>query len=480
MYFERGNLMAKNILLIEPGYKNKYPPLGLMKISTYHKKKGDNVVFAKGEVKELKEKCWDRIYISTLFTFYWNKTINTIKYYYKSVNQPNSIFIGGVMATILEDDLRKEPGIEGITILSGLLDKPGALGEDNMIVDTLTPDYDIINLEKNKFLNYCYPVQDAYITYTTRGCIRSCSFCAVPKIEREYNSYISIKEQIENINGLYGSKRNLMLLDNNILASKDLEKIIDELVDLGFGVDNNNYTYYKNGKKITVKRYVDFNQGTDARLINEDTIKLLSKLPVNPLRIAFDHADETSINYYVNAVRLAAEHGFKVLSNYILFNYQDTPEDFYKRLEINIKLNEEFQKKNLNTRIWSFPMKYSPVTGERCRDRKYIGASWNAKLLRGIQCVLNATHGVVGPKKEFFNKAFGRNLEEFYEILYMPEDFIINRDENVSNGNTSKWLKYYHKLGDKKAGFISLIENNKFEKLNIDDKDLKRLYRLYL
>lgn len=472
--------MSKNILLIEPGYKNKYPPLGLMKISSYHKKKGDNVVFAKGKVKELRERHWDRIYVTTLFTFYWNKTIDTIKYYYNSVSHPSSIFVGGVMATILEDDLRKVPEIDGITILSGLLDKPGILGNDNIVVDTLIPDYDIINPEKNKFLNYIYPVQDAYIAYTTRGCIRSCSFCAVPKIEPEYKSYIPIKDQIDNINNLYGSRRNLILLDNNILASKDLEKIINELVDLGFGVDNNNYTYYRNGRKITVKRYVDFNQGTDARLINKDTIKLLSKLSVSPLRIAFDYADEKSINNYVNAVRLAAEHGFKVLSNYILFNYKDTPEDFYKRLEINVKLNEEFEKKNLNTRIWSFPMKYSPVSGERCRDRKYIGENWNAKLLRGIQCVLNATHGVVGPKKEFFYKAFGRNIEEFYEILYMPEDFIIYRDENICNGNTVKWLNYYRKLGNKREKFIKLIEGNKFEKCNIEDKDLEKLYMLYL
>ena len=44
--------MKRNILLIEPNYKNKYPPIGLMKIATYHKRLGDNVVFYKGDLKE--------------------------------------------------------------------------------------------------------------------------------------------------------------------------------------------------------------------------------------------------------------------------------------------------------------------------------------------------------------------------------------------------------------------------------------------
>ena len=42
----------RNILLIEPNYKNKYPPIGLMKLATYHRMLGDNVRFYKGDLKE--------------------------------------------------------------------------------------------------------------------------------------------------------------------------------------------------------------------------------------------------------------------------------------------------------------------------------------------------------------------------------------------------------------------------------------------
>ena len=61
--------MKKNILLIEPGYKNKYPPLGLMKIAQYHGQNGkqDNVHFVKGEDPTAYDQAWDRIYVTTLF-----------------------------------------------------------------------------------------------------------------------------------------------------------------------------------------------------------------------------------------------------------------------------------------------------------------------------------------------------------------------------------------------------------------------------
>ena len=54
------------ILLIEPNYSNKYPPIGLMKLSTYHKMLGHEVVFYKGDLKQF---VIERIAINVLMSF---------------------------------------------------------------------------------------------------------------------------------------------------------------------------------------------------------------------------------------------------------------------------------------------------------------------------------------------------------------------------------------------------------------------------
>lgn len=466
------------ILLVEADYKNKYPPLGLMKISAYHKSKGDTVVFVKGKNKELKEKTWDRIYVTTLFTFYWKKTIDTIKYYYNSVKQPSDVYVGGILATLLEDDIRNEKDIKGITIMSGLLDKPNILGEDIIPVDRITPDYSIIDIEANSYLGYEYEVKNSYLASTTKGCIRKCSFCAVSILEPKYCDYIDIKGQIIDINAKYGEKRDLMLMDNNVLASDRLEEIVNDLVSLGFGRNNKSYIKKQGKRTLHQTRRVDFNQGVDARLLSEDKMKQLARLEIHPLRIAFDHADEENVKIYIAAQKLAAKYGVRTLSNYILFNFNDTPKELYDRLKINIELNEEFKNEDLETSIWSFPMKYMPISGEHCKDRKYIGKHWNAKMLRGVQCILNATHAVVGPKKEYFELAFGKNYEDFIELIYMPELYITKRKEN--SVNILEWKKIYKSLTEEeKNEFISLIQSNTFPKIDVKNEKIHKLYECY-
>ena len=471
--------MKMKVLLVEADYKNKYPPLGLMKISTYHKGIGDEVVFVKGKKEELKNQKWDRIYITTLFTFYWKKTVDTIKYYYKSVKNPADLHVGGIMATLLEQDLRSEASIQGITIRTGLLNQPNMLGNETIPVDLMTPDYSIIDKDSNKYLDYEYEVQNAYMASTTKGCIRKCKFCAVSTLEPTYCAYIDIKSQIKEVNKLYGEKRNLMLMDNNILASPMLEQIVDDLESLGFGRGNTSYEKQSGKRKLKQTRYVDFNQGTDARLLTERTISQLARLEVKPLRIAFDHADEENVRIYKKAQWLAAEHGFENLSNYILFNFKDTPQELYYRLKVNIELNIAFKERKLNTSIWSFPMKYMPFSGEHRMDRKYIGEHWNAKMLRGVQCILNATHAVVGPKEDFFNHAFGSTYEEFEELIYMPELFITKRNDNADK--IEQWRQIYRNFNDaEKQQFVGLIQNNVFSEVYIENEEMRLLYNWYM
>lgn len=447
----------RRILLVEPAYKNKYPPLGLMKISTYHKLRGDSVSFVKGCNKEIRGQRWDRIYISTLFTFFWNETIRTIKFYLNSTESPGCIYVGGVMATLLADEIRKETPV---TVIRGLIDKPKILDSDApYIVDHLIPDYKILDST-----DYSYGIEDAYFGYATRGCPNTCAFCAVIQIEPNFAHYLPIKKQVQGIEALYGPKRDLLLLDNNVLASKQFENIVKDIIDLGF----------EHGAKFEGKqRRVDFNQGIDVRRLTRHHMKLLAMIAINPLRFAFDNISMKDI--YVEGVKLARDYGQLRHSTYVLYNYTDTPEDFYERLRTNVLLNEA-----LGTKISSFPMKYIPLAA---RNRAYIGRHWSKKLIRGTQCILLATRGMVTPRREFFDVAFGSTAHEFLKIALMPERYIICRKQHELNG-ALEWKKLYLGLGkNQREDFLRIVADDRVSKQDVCGQSswrLKNILRHYI
>ena len=256
----------------------------------------------------------------------------------------------------------------------------------------------------------------------------------------------------EKLAGDFYSAREEKFLLNVAGASKEKIFELDDFVRPLFE------KYFKRNR---LTRYVDFNQGLDARLLDEHKMARLAELNLHPMRIAFDHIEQRDI--YERAIRLAAKYGVRDLSNYLLYNFLDTPEDFYNRLRINIDLCEE-----LDAAIYSFPMKYCPIDDPKYfANRDYIGRHWNRKFIRAIQAIINATKGKVGRGRDFFEKAFGKNLAEFRELLYMPETFIIYRVKYEDN-LAQEWREKFLALdGAERTEAERVIEQNKFSEADI-------------
>ena len=609
--------MNRKVLLLEPNYKNKFPPIGLMKLATYFKLRGDDVVFYKGDMKDflinditndcvdklkqldgsinwklradriatfikyrkksdldnigledseyaillypwlehfknfyhkkeyIKHPKWDWVGVTTLFTFYWKITIETIEFAKLLVKDKKNLMIGGVLASIQPKEIEEATGIKPHC---GTLHTPYKdIDEDNpYIIDELPLDYSILDE-----IDYEYPDSGAFYSYSTRGCIRHCAFCAVPILEPQYQSYLPLKERIERTRRLYGDQQNLLLMDNNVLASENLAEIIEDIRSCGFTpgakyIEPNQYNLAirnlrlgmndrayirkswkllkdlnemrslneeartfiyrvreENGllhvntctKEALIKtykdfapyfekkyakqkgrlRYIDFNQGVDARLFNDERVSLLSRIPVRPLRIAFD--DIKTEKAYTKALSMSVNAGMKDFSNYLLYNFKDTPQDLYHRLRVNVDLCE-----TLDVSIYSFPMKYHPIRNEHSHDRDYIGEHWNRKYIRAIQAILNATKGKIGRGVSFFEKAFGRNEEEYMELLIMPETFLLFRFFFEHLGYTQQWREAMSELTDaEREELYPIIFKNDFNHIDelTENEKFRHILKFY-
>ncbi len=480
-------MARKKILLIEPGYKNKYPPLGLMKIAQYHGPNGkrDNVRFIKGCDTSVLDTCWDRIYVTTLFSFEWKRISETIDFAIEaSGGNASNVFVGGIAASLMHGAFQSEGRWRGVRFIKGLLNKAPAISleldsfQEELYSDDITgapiedciPDYDIL-----KQIKYQYAVHDAYFAYASRGCVRKCSFCGVPKLEGDLYDTPSLTHIVDGIKRLYGPKKDLILMDNNIVASPRFKEIIAEIRDLGFVSG----AKLKRGR-VPVLRRVDFNQGVDARILCKDKMFLreLSSICIKPLRIAFDHIGVRK--QYETAIRFSHEFGLHDLSNYMLYNFHDSPADLYQRMVLNIDLNVE-----LSIRIFSFPMRYQPTD---MKERTFVGEKWNRYYLRSMQLILQATHGIVSGAPEFFRRAFGKTASDFENLLIRPQKFIFNRDWFEKRGGREEFEAYEIEAKalspSDKTDLLAVLANyepSKFEALaaTISNRRAARVFEFY-
>ena len=174
-----------------------FPNLALMKLSAWHKARGDEVSWWVPMLE------YDRVYSSKVFTF-----------------TPENPYLP-------ENTVRGGTGY-------GIMDE---LPEE---IDAMFPDYSI------------YPKCKHAIGFLTRGCIRKCPWCVVPKKEgliRPYRTWREVKRP---------DSRDIVFMDNNVLACEwGLEQIGDMI-----------------GHDVRV----DFNQGLDARLIDDEVAGMLARL----------------------------------------------------------------------------------------------------------------------------------------------------------------------------------------------------------
>lgn len=197
---------------------SKIPNYAIMKISAYHKKTGDNV----GWYDPLLDyQDTDILYISKVFTF-------TDDPYYTMPMPINAKIIKGGTGYDYTSKLPEE--IESVTEL----------------------DYSL------------YPDCDYSIIFTTRGCVRKCPFCIVPKKEGIIHNV--------NVASLNPKGKYIMLLDNNFFANRTWRENIEVLK--GFN------------------QPIDFNTGIDLRLLTEEQCEALSGLKIKVIHCAWDNYND--------------------------------------------------------------------------------------------------------------------------------------------------------------------------------------------
>ncbi|MCH5195926.1 MAG: hypothetical protein J1F28_04390 [Oscillospiraceae bacterium] len=246
---------------------HNFPSLPSMKLSAYHKQRGDSV-----SVYIPLEK-YDIVYASKVFSF----TPDIDEEY-----------------TVRADELIKGGTGYCITVENGREifndSKNQSLPDD---IEHFYPDYSL------------YPQYDFAVGFLTRGCPRGCGFCVVGKKEGRCS------EQVAELSEFWRGQKLIKLLDPNILACNNHEELLRELSTSG--------------------AKVDFTQGLDIRLTNPDNIRLLNEIKTSMVHFAWDNPKDDLTAYFKQFTELSTIKSYRNKSVYVLTNYNSTiDEDLYR------------------------------------------------------------------------------------------------------------------------------------------------------
>lgn len=246
---------------------HNFPSLPLMKLSAYHKSRGDKVSM----YSPLGE--YDIVYASKVFNF----TADIDEEYEVRADE----LIKGGTGYCIEIKNGKESFINA---------KNSPLPRE---IEHIYPDYTL------------YPEYNFATGFLTRGCPRGCGFCVVGEKEGRCS------RQVAELSEFWRGQREIKLLDPNILACKNHENLLQNLAD--------------SGAKI------DFTQGLDIRLTNPDNIALLNAVKTSMLHFAWDNPRDDLTDFFKRFSELTRVKSDRNKAVYVLTNFDSTvDEDLFR------------------------------------------------------------------------------------------------------------------------------------------------------
>lgn len=250
---------------------HNFPNLPLMKLSAWHKQQGDSVEWYQPMFSDH----MDRVYMSKVFSF-------TPDYEYY----------------IDADEVIKGGSGYCIELVNGKeiyhTEKDRQLTAE---IEHIYPDYSL------------YPelTKDTAYGFMSRGCPRGCDFCHVAAKEGQ-RAY-----KVADLSEFWRGQKNIVLLDPNPIACRELKDILQQLIDSD--------------------AWVDFSQGVDIRLMTEEKAEMIKRIKTKNIHFAWDrYEDKDKILQKFKMFKKLTGWDKRKLTVYVLTNFDTTIEQDLERI----------------------------------------------------------------------------------------------------------------------------------------------------